>query len=115
MVAEGAITKNRLVKFGSSDTQVIQSSAVTDRILGVYIGPDDAVDAAAVDVCVLGECNLEVSGAIGRGMTLTTNASGQGVNAAPAAGTNNKAAAMAMISGTSTTISVFVSPGWYQG
>lgn len=113
--AEGAITKFRFVKFGSTDSQVIQASAVTDRIVGVYIGPSDAANTDSVLICELGECFLEVDGAIGRGMTLTTDANGKGVNAAPAAGTNNKAGARAQISGTSTTIRVLVVPGWFQG
>lgn len=113
--AEGAITKLRLVKFGSTSTQVIQASLVTDRIAGVFVGPSDAVNGDAVEICMLGECNLEVSGAIGGGMTLTTNASGQGVNAAPVAGTNNKTVGMALISGTNGVITVLVCPGWTQG
>ena len=114
-VAEGAITKNRLVKFGSTDAKVVQASTVTDRIVGVFIGPSDAADTDAVEVCMLGRCNLEVSGSIGRGMTLTTNANGQGVNAVPPPGANNKVAAMALISGTNTTIPVLVYSGWIQG
>jgi len=114
--AQGAITKNRIVKFGSADdTYAVATTPATDRIAGVFIGPSDAADSDTIEVCMLGECNLEVSGAIGRGMSLTTNGSGQGVNAAPVAGTNNKIVAMAQISGTDTTIPVFVVPGWFQG
>jgi hypothetical protein len=113
--AEGAIAKFRLVRFGSTDAQFVQAAAVTDRIAGVYVGPADAADGAAIEVCLLGECFLEVSGAIGRGMTLTTNASGQGVNTTPPGAQNNKAAAVALISGTNTVIPVLVVPHWYQG
>jgi hypothetical protein len=114
-VAQGAITKFRLVKWGTLDDTYAQASAVTDRIAGVYLGPSDAADGDSIEICMLGECFLEVSGAIGRGMTLTTNASGQGVNAAPSAGTNNKTAAMALQSGTNSVIAVVVVPGWMQG
>ena len=113
--AEGAITVCRLVKFGSSDTQVSVATAASDRIAGVYLGRGDAVDGQAIEICMLGECTLEVSGTIARGMTLTTDALGKGINAAPAAGANAKTAAMALQSGTNTWIPVFVCPGWTQG
>jgi hypothetical protein len=48
-------------------------------------------------------------------MTLTTNANGQGVNAAPAAGTNVRTVALALQSGTDSFIPVLVVPGWMQG
>lgn len=107
--ATGAITKNRLVKYAADDTHVSQASAVTDRIVGVYIGPSDAADGDAVEICLLGECNLEVSGAIGRGMRLTTNSSGQGVTAE--SGGSSRTCAVAMIAGTNSTIPVFVQLG----
>jgi hypothetical protein len=114
--AEGAIVKRRFVKFGSSDSKVVQASAVTDRIIGVYSGGADAADTEEIEVCLLGICFLEVSGAIGRGMSLTTDADGKGVNAAPAAGVNNRIAAVAMQSGTNAVIRVFVvQGGWMQG
>lgn len=115
-IAEGAITVNRLVRFSPTvEGQVVQSAAVTDRIAGVYVGPGNAANGDTVQVCMLGECNLEVSGAVGRGSALTTNASGQGVTAAPAAGTNNKIAAVALIAGSSNTIPVLVVPSSFQG
>lgn len=113
--AEGAIPKFRIVKFGTTDTAVTLATLATDRIVGVYVGPDDAVDTQAVEVILLGECLMEITGAIGRGMSLTTNASGQGINAAPAAGANTRIVAIALISGTNANIPVFVAPSWYQG
>lgn len=113
--AEGAIPKFRIVKWGTTDTAVTLATLATDRIVGVYAGPDDAVDTQAIEVILLGETFMEVSGAIGRGMSLTTNASGQGINAAPAAGVNTRIVALALISGTNANIPVLVAPSWFQG
>lgn len=114
--AEGAIPKFRFVKFGAAASSVLQATAVTDRIIGVYIGTTDAVAGDSVEVCLLGECMVTAGGSIGRGMTLTTDATGQAVNAAPAAGANAKTAALALDSAASgTQVPVLVVPGWYQG
>lgn len=114
--AQGAIPKFRFVKIGASASQVQLAVAASDRILGVYIGPDDAADGEAIEVCHLGESWLTVGGTIGIGMSLTTDANGQGVNAAPVAGANNKTGAIALQAGGSGGILlVIVVPGWYQG
>lgn len=113
--AEAALTAHRLVRPGAGADTVTPATAVTDRIIGVYVGPSDAAINDQVEVCLLGECHLNVAGAIGKGMTLTTNATSQGVNAAPAAGANNRTIAWAIDAGTDVTIRVFVVPGWIQG
>jgi hypothetical protein len=113
--AVGAIPKFRLVKYVTSDTQVTLAVAATDQIIGVTMGPSDAADTDQVEVCLLGECFVEVSGAIGRGGVLTANASGQGVPPSVTVGVNSRIIGWAMISGTSTNIPVFVVPSHFQG
>ena len=113
--ADGAITTRRLVKRGASDTQMAQASAVTDLIVGVYLGPGDAANGDTIDVCLLGECTLEVTGSVSFGSLLTTDSNGKGAVAAPASGVNNRIAAMALQAGTNTTVRVLVLPGMVQG
>lgn len=112
-LAQGAIPKQTFVKWGSVEQSVTASTAVTDRIIGVHVGPGDAIDGATVEVCLFGRTSLLVSGAIGRGMSLTTSATGLGINAAPSSGMANKVGAIALQSGTSILIPVFVIPHWY--
>lgn len=105
----------RIVKF-ASDTQVSQASAATDLLIGVYVGPADAVTTSTGNVvCLLGECRLEVAGAVTRGQLLTSDGDGKGIPAAPSAGVNSRIVAMALMSGTDTTIRVLVIPSMMQG
>lgn len=113
--AAGAITARRVVKFDTTDTTIAQASSVSDRLIGISLGPDDATVADPVDVCMLGECMLDVAGAVGRGALLTVDSDGKGVQANPSAGVNNRIVAMALQTGTNTTIRVLVLPGMLQG
>lgn len=113
--ANGSIAARRIVKFDASDTTVVQASAVSDQLLGVYIGPADAASSDLVDVCLMGECLLDVAGAVGRGVLLTCDSNGKGVQAVPAAGVNNRIIGEALQTGTDTTIRVLVFPSMMQG
>ncbi len=76
--AEAAITKYRIVKFGTSTKQVITASANTDNLVGV----NEAITVDAderVDVIRAGFAEVEYGGTITKGDYLTADASGKAV------------------------------------
>jgi hypothetical protein len=105
----------RIVKVGAADFAALQASAVSDKLLGV----STEIDAAAgerIDVVHKGTADLKLGGTVARGDFLTTDASGQGVTAAPAGGVNNQIIGRALLSGVNgDIIPVLVAPGMLQG
>ena len=82
--AEGAINAYSIVKPGASGG-VLQAGAATDKLLGVTT----EIAAASGDNCdvqVEGVVLVKAGGAIAAGDPLTSDASGNAVTAAPAAG-----------------------------
>ncbi len=113
--AEGAISANRIVKVGAADWGVLQAAAVGDSSIGISTDID-AASGDRVDVVHQGIADLKLGGTVARGALVTSDASGQGVAAAPAAGTNNRIVGVALISGVSgDIIPVLVNPGSFQG
>lgn len=113
--AGGAVTKRRLVKFGSADATVVQAAAATDLIIGAS-GDLDAASGARVSVVVAGIADVEAGGNITRGALVTADADGKAVAAAPAAGVNNRVAGVAMVSAASgDIIPVLLAPQQTQG
>jgi uncharacterized protein DUF2190 len=113
--AEGAISANRIVKVGAADWGVLQAAAVGDKSIGVST-EIDAASGERVDVVHEGIADLKLGGTVARGDLLTSDASGQGVTAAPAGGTNNRIVGMALVSGVSgDVIPVLVNPSSFQG
>lgn len=114
-VAEAAVTKRRIVKFGAADGQVLMGAAVGDTIFGVAAELDAAI-GDRVDVHVAGIAEVEFGGAVTRGDFVTTDATGQAVAAAPAAGVNNAVIGRALVSGVAADIgTVLLAPGRIQG
>lgn len=114
-LAEAAISAFTIVRAGAADYGVVAASAVSDRIVGVTTEIDAAL-GERVDVVHEGIADLKIGGNVARGDFLTTNASGQGVTAAPAAGTNNQIIGKALISGVSgDVIPVLISMSMLQG
>lgn len=114
-VAGAAVTKHRIVKFGSSDDAVIQGAAATDALIGVSTEVDSA-SGERVDVIMNGVANVEFGGTITRGAPVTSDANGKAVAAAPASGVNNRIIGFAGVSGVSGDIgSVIISQGSIQG
>lgn len=114
-VAEAAIGKYRIVKFGTADGQVVQGAAAADLLVGVSTDIAAAINERC-DVIVDGQADVEYGGAVTRGALLTSDATGKAVAAAPAAGVNNRIIGIAMVSGVAGDIgSVLVSPGSVQG
>lgn len=113
--AGGAISPNRIVKFGSNDYEVVQGAAAADALIGVTT-EIDASSGERVDVIHAGIADVKLGGTVTRGGLVTSDASGQGVAAAPAAGTNNRVIGTALVSGVSgDVIPVLIAPGSFQG
>lgn len=113
--AEGAISANRFVKVGAADYGVLAAAAATDKIIGIST-EIDASSGERTDVVHEGIADLKLGGTVARGDLLTSDASGQGVTAAPAAGSNNRIGAMALVSGVvGDIIPVKVVQGSLQG
>ena len=114
-VAGAAITKRRLVKFGSADGEVLHAAAVSDAICGIA-AELDVTAGRRVDVHVTGIAEAEYGGTITRGDAVTADASGRAVAASPSSGANNRIAGFAMVSGVAGDIgTVLLAPGRIQG
>lgn len=94
--AKGAISAYRIVKVGAADI--------------------DASSGERVDVIHSGIASLKLGGTVARGGPMTSDASVQGVSAAPSAGTNNRTIRFALISGAlGDIVPVLAAPGQLQG
>lgn len=114
-LAGGTIPAYSLVKFGADDNTVVVAAAATDAIIGVTTSLA-AASGERVDVIVCGVAEVVLGGAVTRGGFITSNASGAGVAPAPAGGTNNRIAGVALQSGVSGDVaSVLVVPLGTQG
>ncbi len=112
--AGGAVTKYRLLKIGANDDEVIEAVGVTAPIVGV--SSETVVSGARIDVDMAGLLKVELGGTVARGDYLTATAAGKAVKAAPAAGTNNDVAGVAMASGVNgDIINVMLMPCRIQG
>jgi hypothetical protein len=113
--AEATINPFRIVKFGAADYGVVHGAAAADLLIGVTTEVD-AVSGERVDVIHEGIADLKLGGTVARGALITSDATGQGVAAAPAAGANNRVIGFALISGVSgDIIPVLVAPHQIQG
>ena len=113
--AEGTIGANLIVKVGAADWGALVAAAVSDKLIGVSTEVA-AVSGERLDVVHEGIADLKLGGTVARGDFLTTDASGQGVTAAPGAGTNNQIVGKALVSGVSgDIIPVLVAPSMMQG
>ena len=100
---------------GVNDGEVVPAAAATDSIIGVAQNVD-VLNGQTVDVIHDDTANVLLGGTVAFGDPITSNASGQGMKAAPAAGTNNRIIGFAMTSGVSgDIIPVLVQPGVMQG
>jgi hypothetical protein len=114
-VAEAAINPNRIVKFGSTDDFVVQGAAVGDALIGVIETVAPALGERC-DVTTHGIAEVKLGGAVTRGDWITSDANGQGVSAAPAAGANNNVIGRALASGVNgDVVRVLIAPGRIQG
>lgn len=105
----------RIVKYGGDNSHAVPASAATDLMFGVHMGPGTVASGSPAEVCVLGECRLEVAGTVNRGELVTSDSDGKGVTAAPSAGNNVRTIGWCMQTTTNGFARVFVVPGIMQG
>ena len=113
--ASGAISPYRIVRITSADN-VEQAAAVSHTLIGVN---SDLTIASGerVEIITYGIAWVEAGAAIAVGLPVTSDASGRGVAAAPAAGTNNRIIGFALEAAVAAgdQIRVLLSPGQIQG
>ena len=114
--ADAAIAAYRIAKFGAADGAVAIAAAATDLLIGVTGRVTATVAGERVDVSRSGIREVEYGGAVTRGATLTSDASGRAIVAAPAAGANVRTIGVAEVSGVLGDIgSLLIVPGSMQG
>lgn len=114
LIAGAVVAARRIVKFGTSDTAVLQAAAATDLSIGVSdLG---GASGEPTDVIVDGIALVEYGGNVTRGQKLTADADGKAIAAAPAAGVNAQIIGVAMLSGVAGDIgSVLLDRSVMQG
>ena len=114
--AELAIPVNRLVKMGTTDRTITLATAASDAIIGPVNETAIALGERA-DVVRMGIAWVEAGAAIARGAPITSDATGRGVTAAPAAGVNNRIIGFAdeAASAAGDVIRFMIEPGFMQG
>ncbi|MGI8395669.1 hypothetical protein ACRYWZ_04770 [Agrobacterium deltaense] len=115
-VCAGAIGHRKQVKFTANDGEVALATAPTDVIAGVTDFPGGAADKARIDVVLFGPADIEIGGAVTPGASVTADATGRAVAAAPAAGVNNFVLGRVLVNGVAGDIAkAFVNPHRIQG
>lgn len=114
--AEAAIGAHLFVKPGAADYGVLAAAAPGDAIIGITTEVGATAAGERIDVVHEGIADLKLGGAVTAGAPLTSDASGAGVAAAPAAGVNNTIGARALIAGAAgDIIPVLIGLGSLQG
>lgn len=80
-VAEGAVGRHRIVKFGTAANGAVVSAAATDSLMGVSTDVDVAA-TGRLDVIKTGSAELILGGSVTKGAFVTSDANGAGVAAA---------------------------------
>lgn len=116
-VAEAAVLPYRVVKFGTADGVVIQSTAAGDAHVGVADNLGQATAGARVDVVQSGIVEAEAGAAITRGALLSVDSSARVITAAASAGTNVGVIGRALVSAGAAgeIINILIAPGSFQG
>jgi hypothetical protein len=114
--AGAQISPSTIVKWDTSDFQVVPGAAATDKLVGVAAPNITVPSGQRVDVIKQGIAQVTLGGTVTRGDPITSNATGLGVLAAPGAGTNNRIIGYAEMSGVSgDVIPVMVRAETIQG
>jgi hypothetical protein len=115
-IAAAAISAYTIVKpSGVNDGEVVPAAAASDKLLGVAQNVDVA-NGQAVDVILDDIANLKLGGTVAESDPITSDASGAGVKAAPAAGVNERIIGFALASGVAgDIIPVYLAQGYLQG
>jgi len=115
LIAGGAISKHRIVKFGADADHVVQASAAADSLLGVAVELDKVADERT-DVVLTGAATVEYGAAVSEGDLLSSDADGKAIPAAAAGGSNVRVIGVALVDGVDGDLgSVLLSQGSFQG
>jgi hypothetical protein len=110
------ISARKIVKWGAADNTVIPATAATEALVGVVAPDVDVTSGATADVHMLGIVECIAGGTITRGDPVTSDANGDAVAAAPAAGVNNRIIGYAEVSAVDNDIfTVILAPSGMQG
>jgi hypothetical protein len=116
VVAGGTVPQWAIVKPDTTAGQYVAAAAATDKLIGVNMQPGGCVSGDRMDVCFGGLVDTTAGGTIAAGDLLTSDASGNAVTAAPAAGVNNRIIGVAFEAAVSGDIfRVIVAPASTQG
>jgi hypothetical protein len=111
----GTVGQYTLATPGADDNTFVQASGVTALLAGVFQFPP-STDQPQVRIRMSGISWVQISTAVTRGQPVTSDANGNGVPAAPAAGANNYIIGYAMASGVAgQLIPVLIAPQRIQG
>lgn len=114
-VAQGAIAAYRLVKPGSAPHTLAQAAAATDALIGVMesVSP---LDGERCDAIRCGIARVKFGGSVAAGDAITSDASGKGIKAVPAAGSNMRIIGFAEVAAVAGDVAdVLIAPGVMQG
>lgn len=114
-VAQGAIGAYRIVKPGAASHTLAQAAAATDALVGVMesLSP---LDGERCDAIRVGIARVEFGGTVAAGDAITADASGKGIKATPAAGSNVRIIGFAEVAAAAGDIAdVLIAPGVMQG
>lgn len=105
-----------IVKFTANEDEVTPAAAATDLLLGVSAPTITVPITQRVDVVHEGIAQVKLGGVVVRGNEITSDATGQGIAAAPGVGVNNRIIGIALKSGVAgDVIPVLISLGIKQG
>lgn len=114
--AGAQIAPNLIVKFTANEGEVTPAAAATDLLIGVSVEKITVPSGQRADIVHGGIAQVKLGGTVARGNEITSDATGQGVASAPAAGSNNRIVGIALRSGVSgDVIPVLMAPGVKQG
>lgn len=115
-ITSSVIPAFTIVKPGGTAYQVAAAAAAADKVIGVTTDVD-AVSGERADVIALGEGKVVAGAAFAAGDLLMADASGRGITAAAAAGTNVRTVGYAVqaASALGDVCEIMVQPGVFQG
>lgn len=115
-IAGAQLAPNIIVKFSAADLTVIPGAASTDSLVGVTVDKITVPNGQRADVVKDGIAQVKLGGTVVRGDPITSDATGQGVAAAPGVGVNARIIGFAEVSGVAgDVVPVQLSPGRIQG
>lgn len=107
----GGIPRNRIVKFGATDTDMVLATGTADNLIGVTTELA-ALQGERMDVVHLGIEKIEVGGGFTRGTILTSDAQGR-VIAASAGQWQIGRALQSSTGQTGERVRVLITPNYY--